>query len=137
MFVLYVHCCPQTPGQIAQCMLKCISYCCIRRSSGNTRPHSKRENNGITRACPHQERLNTMFSIQDTLSVTLQTKGELRVHVLNGSSGFLSDNKVRYNRSIGFTALMEITIYAYATGEPKCLIIHTLCSIQLNHLITH
>ena len=34
---------------------------------------------------------------------------ELRVDVLNGSSGFLSGNKARYHRPTGFTALLETT----------------------------
>ena len=35
--------------------------------------------------------------------------GVLRVDVLNGSSGILSDNKARYHRPTGFNALLEIT----------------------------
>ena len=61
--------------------------------------------------------------------------GELRVDVLKGSLGFLSDNKASYHRQKGFTALLEIT-KQMLLERPKCLIIAKFCSMQLNHL-TH
>ena len=43
------------------------------------------------------------------LQIYIYAIGELQVNVLNGSSGFLNDNKARYHRPTGVTALLEIT----------------------------
>ena len=40
-----------------------------------------------------------------------QLIGDLREDVLNGSSGFLSDNKACYRSLTGFTALLEINYH--------------------------
>ena len=41
--------------------------------------------------------------------------GELRVDLLNVSSGVLSDNTARYHRPTGFTTLLKIIIFLWRT----------------------